>query len=120
MEGIYHYTGIRLFEPYSEFRFDETLNDKVWTKMFFWLHTRDISLGSDQMVTTRHEVILPPPNPETFVPFDQVDERVALRWIHLNVPDLIERQNRNTELLEYRIAHGERHPEDFNLGVLQA
>lgn len=100
MLQLFHHTAISLSR--SEFRYDEILKDKVYTKIRYGLVTHEISLrfGTDPRIKTEHVLVLPPP--VNFIPFKDVDERVVLKWIHDLVPELPSLQKHNTRLLRIK------------------
>lgn len=84
---IFHHTSISRASPDNIVEFDETLNDYIWVRVYWWLITRDIDLaieGGSRKHATLHSTALPYPNIAAgkFIPFDNVSDRDLLRWIH--------------------------------------
>lgn len=81
---LYHHTRIIINHPDNIIEFDSEFNDKVWKRIHWDLVTMDISDPNIEApsVAVPYYTDLPPTiDPAEFIPFDQVDERVLLRWI---------------------------------------
>lgn len=109
---IYHYTNIRLHN--SDYYFDDSFNDYVYTKIQFALCMMDIDTSDDysNIVGVNLNLSLPVPNVESFVPYNDVTERVALKWIYDLFPNLPDLQKKNTEMWIYEKTNGTRHPDN--------
>lgn len=98
---LYHQTRIIMDNPSNIIEFDSTFNDMVWKRVYWDLVTRDITIGSKAIYITRYFTDLPPPSgPEEFIPYDEVDVRVILRWIDEVEGDaMLKKQRFNTSCL---------------------
>jgi hypothetical protein len=75
------------------------LKDKVIVDIFFGLTTHEISMqyAPDMSVKTWHRLRLPAPDPNSFIPYDKVDERTILKWLDENYRQhIIVLQHNNT------------------------
>jgi|SRR5210317_2201895 len=98
---LMHQTVIRPKDfDWNIVEFDETFNDKVFKRIYWFLVTRDIDpQWFDQNPGSRLNrafpelwyTDLPAPTAETFIPYEEVSTRDMLRWI---------RENENEQKLE--------------------
>jgi hypothetical protein len=103
-------------EGFSEWHFDEILQDNVWDNIFFYLITKDISMKYewDPCVMQTMQLVLSPPDPKTFIPFDKVDERCVLGWIDRYMSkEMIKAQRKNTRMLQIKL-NGGHHDHDVS------
>lgn len=82
-----HTTLMAVESEFNVIEYDETLNDYIWVRIYWWLFTRDIDLVNDngsRELATLHYTDLPYPNiaAGNFIPFEEVNERDILRWVH--------------------------------------
>lgn len=98
---LYHRIGILPTDERSIWVYDETLNDKVWKSVCWYLMTTDISMEtlSNPTVSQSYVMVLPDPNPTEFIPFSKVDEQVFIDWIDRFAPEIYHYQKINTERL---------------------
>lgn len=80
----------------SDFFFNETLNDNVYTNIVVFFRTTDIDTG--RMYESRHVIELPPVDPGRYIPAENLTERILLDWIELH-GDVIAMQDYNVGLL---------------------
>lgn len=77
----------------------------VYKQICYDLLTLDISMRwkKDPMVGDTYFLNLPEPDPANFIPFEDVDERVILKWIADHEPLMVIRQERQTPRLIQKI-----------------
>jgi hypothetical protein len=99
---ITHHVNILMDK--STWHFDPSFQDKVWDKLVYMLVTRDIDMKHTKtpFQVSEFELNLPAPTPETFIPFDQVEERDMTAWIDALDDTLVEKQRTNTFTLMRR------------------
>lgn len=97
MVGLYHRIIVFPEGGNVRYRFDETLNDYVYTMVNCFFSTRYMD-NSNIIVGRLFSLILPPPNPNTFIPFVNVDFRVMRQWIDENVNVVAIQRELTTEL----------------------
>lgn len=81
----------------SDYYFDESLADKVYTNLVVFALTEDYDTG--QLHQSRHVIPLPPPDLENFIPSNDISTPVIEEWIEKNA-DLISIQDHNVEQIQ--------------------
>lgn len=77
----------------------------IYKQIVYDLLTLDISMRweKDPTVGDSYVLDLPEPDPANFIPFEDVDERVVLKWIADLEPAMIYRQEQQTQRLIVKI-----------------
>ena len=104
MKDLYHRTEIMLGHHDTLHHYDEDFGDYVYDQVFYALHTSQILLTPNYHLTaTFHILKLPPPDPNNFIPFNDVTPLVVLGWLDKDPEEMIRKQLRNTEMLKMRV-----------------
>ena len=65
----------------SDTRFDNTLNDNVFTYIIFYFVSHQEENGNIKTVSTQYQIDLPNPDPNNFVPCKDADMAVRRQWV---------------------------------------
>lgn len=82
---LYHHTSLGRSHPLNILEWNSEYNDYVWTRIYWLLVSRDIDLNNengDRKIANWWYTDFPDPDPNNFIPSDNVTDRDLLRWIH--------------------------------------
>ena len=65
-----------------------------------YIESATVKVGTNQYIKTRHTLIMPDPDPENFIEYDNVNKSIERSWVSSKIDDIFAIETENIRLLE--------------------